>query len=80
MKTALLCALISLPAFALSPLNAPALATLKEKTSKVMKACAEDKKKVKPCASYTEIAPLQACFTENKAQLSDGCKASFSAL
>ncbi len=67
-------ALFTASATAQLPGAAAAAGFLKEKTAKVMKVCAEDKKKVKGCESYTELAPLKDCLMKNKVALSAPCK------
>ena len=67
--------LMSALAFAQMPSMPQAATFLKEKTAKVMKVCAEDKKKIKGCDNYTELAPLKDCLLKNKDALSAPCKA-----
>lgn len=76
MKLLVLLALATTAAHAQLPGAAAQMggAYLKEKTAKVMKACAEDKKNVKGCESYTELAPLKECLMKNKDALSAPCK------
>ena len=74
MKFALIVLCFSSVAFAQIPAMPQAGAFLKEKTVKVMKVCAEDKKKVKGCENYTELAPLKDCLLKNKDALSAPCK------
>lgn len=74
MKLFIALSLLSTLAHAQMPSMASATALVKDKGQKIFAACKDDRKNVKGCEKYTEVAPLKECLLKNKDALSAGCK------
>jgi len=74
MKLIIALSVFSASAFAQMPSMETATALVKDKGQKIFKGCKDDRKNVKACEKYTEVAPLKECLLKNKEALSAGCK------
>lgn len=76
MKVLIAALFVSTVAQAQIPSVASATGMIKDKGQKILLACKDDRKNIKGCEKYTEVAPLKECLVKNKEALSAGCKKS----